>query len=233
MRDKAKIALIVFLMIFNLDVSSSADQGSYESKMKRAKSAVKHGDAFEAQKWAQEALQMKPGDLEAQALIAKIFDHQIEQDIILSQKTPAEELHSDEKKLKVKTLLERSNTLLEINLLKEANDTAEEALQLDPDNLEASRLLDAVKEKAQKQGKEESLFLQDLYEEEASSRIESYSEQAESWIAQKKWGAARIALEKILVLDPKNARAKKLLSEVEKQGDNNWNSTTKEFNSPR
>lgn len=233
MRDKAKIALAVLLMIVSLEAASSADQGSYKTKMKRAKAAFKQGDVFEAQGWAQEALQMKPGDLEAQGLMAKIFDRQIEQDIILSQKdTTPEELPSDDKKLKVKTLLERSNTLFEMNLLKEANDTAEEALQLDPDNLEASRLLDAVKARAQKQGREESLFLQELYEEETHSRIDNYNEQAETWMAQGKWGAARIALEKVLMLDPKNEKAKKLLNEAEKQGDDNWNSTTKESSSP-
>lgn len=234
MLAKAKIAITVLLMISTLSGVCFAGADSYKAKMKRAKAAFEQGDVFEAQRWTQEALEMKPGDPQAQSLMAKIFDKQIEQDIILSQQDEApEELPADDKKLKVKTLLERSNTLLQMNLLKEANDTAEQALQLDPDNLEASRLLDTIKETAQKQGREESLFLQQLYEEETHSRIESYTEQAESWIAQKKWGAARIALEKVLVLDPDNKRAKKLLDHVDKQGDQHWSSTAKEFASPR
>jgi len=172
---------------------------------------------FEAERWAEEALKMKPASLEAQKVMAKVLDREFAEKKTHFQPTAPEELKHDEKALRVKTLLERSRSLLQMNLLKEANDTAEEALQLDPDNLEASTLLDAVKEKAQKLGREESLFLQDVYEEEITSRIERYTQQAEEAVTAKRWGAARMAVEKVLLLDPANARAKKLLARIEKE----------------
>ena len=216
MRTCARITLVVLLTIASCNAKQTPGQLSYEDKLKRGEAALRGGKILEAGKWAQEALTIKPEHLEAQKLMAKVYDRQIAETKTLSRAKVPEELKSNEKSLQVKTLLERSRTLLDMNLLKEANDTAEEALQLDPDHLEASRLLDAIKEKAQKQGREESLFLQNLYDEEVASRVERYTQQAQQSVKEKRWGAARLTVEKILLLDPRNSAAKKLLSEIEK-----------------
>ena len=217
MRANAKIALVILWAVTTWGATQAPENISYETKLERAEAALQAGKIFEAERWAEEALKMKPESLEAQKIMARVLDREFVEEKNHFQSTPTEELKHDEKTLRVKTLLERSRSLLEMNLLKEANDTADEALQLDPDNLEASSLLDTIKEKAQKLGRQESLFLQDLYEEEIGSRIERYNQQAEDWAASKRWGPARLAVEKALLLDPGNARAKKLLARIEKE----------------
>ena len=204
------------IAVLNWNAKQAPEKLPYEALLKKGEEALQEGKFFEAGNWAEEALTAKPQGMEAQKLMAQVYDRQITEDKILSQPKAPEELKSGEKSLRVKTLLERSRSLLEMNLLKEANDTAEEAIQLDPDNLEASRLLDKIKEKAQKLGREESLFLKDLYDEEVASRIEKYARQAEQSVKEKRWGAARLTVEKMLLLDPKNSTAKKLLTEIDK-----------------
>ena len=220
MKADARITLAILWMITSCGAAEAPDQLSYETKLKRAETALQSGKVFEAERWAEEALKMKPERVEAQKVMAKVLDRELVEEKSHGQSTAVEELKDDEKTLRVKTLLERSRSLLEMNLLKEANDTAEEALQLDPDNLEASTLLDTVKGKAQKLGREESLFLQNLYEEETNSRVERYLQQIEEQVTAKRWGAARMTVEKILFLDPANAKAKKLLARIEKEDTN-------------
>ena len=207
------------IAVLNWNAKQAPEKLSYEALLKKGEEAMHEGRLVEAGNWAEKALTAKPHGMEAQKLMAQVYDQQITEDKILSQSKAPEELKASEKSLQVKTLLERSRSLLEMNLLKEANDTAEEAIQLDPDNLEASRLLDEIKEKAQKLGREESLFLKNLYDEEVTSRIEKYVRQAEQSVKEKRWGAARLAVEKILLLDSRNSVAKKLLAEIDKNDD--------------
>ena len=216
------------IAVLNWNAKQAPEKLSYEALLKKGEEALQEGKLFEAGDWAQEALTARPKGMEAQKLMAQVYDQQITEDKILSQSKAPEELKPSEKSLQVKTLLERSRSLLEMNLLKEANDTAEEAIQLDPDNLEASRLLDEIKEKAQKLGREESLFLKDLYDEEVTSRMKKYARQAEQSVKEKKWGAARLTVEKMLLLDPKNSDAKKLLAEIDKRDEGSPASFAKE-----
>ena len=203
-------------MVLNCGAKPVHEKFSYEENLKQGEAALQDERIFEAEEWAKEALKVDPHGLEAQKLMAKVYDYQITEERADARYQAPEELKLDEKSLRVKTLLDRSRSLMEMNLLKEANDTAEEAFQLDPENLEASRLLDSIKEKAQKQGRQESLFLQGLYEEEATSRVERYSEQTRQAVKEKRWGTARLMVEKILLLDPRNSEAKKWLTEIEK-----------------
>ena len=194
MRAYKKVALLVLLTVVNYGAKKNPKELSYEQKLKKAESALREKKIFEAATWAEEALKIRPQSLEAQKVMARALDEEVAEEKKFSQSPiqPPEELKSDEKKLQIKTLLERSRTLLDMNLLKEANDTAEEALQLDPENLEASHLIDSVKDKAQKHGREESLFLQQLYGEEIDSRIEKYTQQADAWVAKKKMGGRAV-----------------------------------------
>ena len=189
---------------------------SSEEKLKRAEVAFQKERTPEARKWLEETLRTKPRDPKAQAFMAKVIDREIVQEKSLSQAISPEDLLPKEKKLQIKTWLERSQTYLQINQFDEALLAAEKVFRLDPENREASRLIDQIKEEARKQGKDESLFLQDLYQEEIQTRIRHYQEQAESWLKAGKPGAARLALEKILIFDPNNSRARRLLASLEK-----------------
>ena len=187
---------------------------SYEAKMKQAALALQEDRLFEARRWASDALQLRPQEHDAQLLMARVIDREITQARQSSEGEIPEELTPEKKSLQIKTWLQRSRGFLDMNRLEEANLAAEQVFLLDPENLEASRLTDEIKVKAQKQGRTDELFLQELYKDEISSRIQSYIQQAETRIQDKQWAAARFAVEKILILDPKNAKGKRLLMVV-------------------
>lgn len=187
---------------------------SYEVKMKRAALTLREDKLFDARRWTSEALQLRPQEPEAQSLMARVIDREIVKAKQSSEGAPPEELTSEKKSLQIKTWLERARGFLEIDQLEEANLAVEQVFQLDPENLEASRLMDKIKEKAQKQGKSDELFLETLYKDEISTRIQSYIQQAETRIQDKQWAAARFAVEKVLILDPKHVKAQKLLAVI-------------------
>ena len=186
--------------------------------MKRAELALQKDNSFEARKWAVEALETKPNYPKAQALMAQVIEREVRNEKSLAQAPDIlEELNSEQKSLQIKTWLERSRGFLEINQFEEAARAVEQVFLLDPDNLEASRLIDQIKDKATKEGHEEDLFLQDLYQKEINARMIRYGQQAENLIQQKKWGEARFVVEKILMLDPKNAKGRRLSAVLDKQ----------------
>ena len=196
---------------------------SYKAAVGNAQEALGGGSVAEAKKWAGKAMEMKPESLEAQKLMAKAINRETASEKYLTGNPspaltqPTEELDSREKEIQTKTWLERSRAFLEINQFEDALLAAERVFQFDPENSEASRLIDEIKEKARKQGKEDSLFLQSLYQEEVEKRIQRYTKQAESWLQDKKWGAARLAIEKILLLDPENEKGRRLLAMLGKK----------------
>jgi tetratricopeptide (TPR) repeat protein len=185
--------------------------------MRRAEVALQRERTFEAHQWASEALEMKPGSREAQELMAKVIDQEIANERALNPTQPPEELSPSIKNLQIKTWLERSRSLIQLQEWDQARQAAEQVFRLDPENRESSRLIDEIKDRVRKQGKKEGLFVQDLYQEESDSRIQRYLWQAEGGLAKDRWGAARLAVEKALILDPKNARGRKLLALVEKK----------------
>ena len=204
--------LVVVFLVGGCSSHSTKPALSYEAKMRRAVVALQADRVPEAWNWAGEALKMKPQQSEAQLLMARVIDHEIVKEKSFVDHEIPEEITPQKKSLQIKTWLERSHSFLEINQLKEAQEAAEQVFRLDPENLEASRLMDEIKEKAQKQRRDDGVFLQELYQEEATSRIRLYVQQAEARIQDKQWAAARFAVEKILFLDPKNVQGRRLLS---------------------
>lgn len=123
---------------------------------------------------------------------------------------PPEELSEREKSQQIKTLFERSQGFLERGQFDGALTAVEEVFVLDPENREASRRVDEIKEKARRQGAEESTFLKGLYQVEIESRIHRYVREAETHLGRGRREAARVAIEKIFLLDSENQRAQEL-----------------------
>lgn len=216
----ARFSSLIFVALLIIGCGAGKRQVplSLETKLKRAEMALENGRIFEAKKWTTEALKTNPKLPEPQRLMARILDREIVSEKLSSKNRLPEELTLRERAARAKTLTERGRGLLQANELGDAMRAAEKALQLDPENLEASHLMDDVKEKARRQGREESLFVQNLYQEEINARIQRYTQDAETWTQEGKWGAARLAVEKILLLDPKNSeglRLSKILDEEE------------------
>ena len=129
-----------------------------------------------------------------------------------SEMKSSEEWSSSEKSRQIKTWLERSRGYLEKGQFDEALQEAEQVFGIEADHLEASRLVDEIKEKARGRGEEEGLFLQSVYQEEIKERVGRYAAEAEAHLRAGRWGAARMATEKLLLLDPENREGHRLLA---------------------
>lgn len=161
---------------------------------------------------------MKPRHPQAETLMAKVIEQEMVREWSFQPNEIPEEVPSSRKSLQIKTWLERSRGFLEVGEFDEALQAAERVFQLDPENPEASRLVDEIQEKAREEGREEDRILQEVYQQEIDARIQRYTQQAEADIRERRWGAARFAIEKLLTLDPKNAKGRKLLAILEKKG---------------
>ena len=59
--------------------------------------------------------------------------------------------------------------------------------------------------------------MQRRYEEEIEIRVERYREQAQVWKEEGRLGAAKMAVQKILLLEPKDRNAVVLYEEIKKE----------------
>ena len=117
----------------------------------------------------------------------------------------------------IKTLMERGNSLLEIGAYEEAAATIETIFQYDPNNAQASKLMDEIQGRAVKAGKQQISDHAEIVHTEVEGRVSLYKRQAKTWIAEHKWGAARLAVEKILMLQPEDEEGLKLLEEIQSE----------------
>lgn len=185
--------------------------------MKRAEVAFRKGRILEARRWTLKALEAKPEAPQAQKLMAQVLDREIAREKSLFHESPPKDFPPGQRKLQIKTWIERSRSFLDLGQYDEALLAAEQVFSLDPENPEASRLIDQIKEVARRDGKGENLFLQELYQEEIETRIAQYAEQAEAWLEAGRFGAARLAIGKILILDPENPEGRRLLAQLNEQ----------------
>lgn len=207
------------LLVTGCSTSGGPRKLSYEATLRRVELALKEEKIFEAKRWAEKAVTARPNHPAAQTLMAKVLDREIAREkSLLDEKLP-EEFTSQEKKLEIKTWLERSRGFLEAREYDEALLAAEKVFQLDANHAEASRLMDEIKQRARADGKDESVFLQEIYEQEIQTRIQQYQKQARNWMENNRLGAARLTLEKILILDPENREAQKLLAALDRKED--------------
>ena len=65
-------------------------------------------------------------------------------------------------------------------------------------------MIDEINQRAVKEGKKGSLIRNRVVESEIQDRIQQYRTQAKQWIRSGQWGAARLAVEKILLLMPED-----------------------------
>ncbi len=178
---------------------------------------LKAGEFYEARQLVESVLDQTPYDADAQKVMAEIIDAEIATQKDALEAKVKEELTEGEENQMVSTWLERSHGFLRAGQYEQALLAAERVFIYQPDNLEASKLIDQIKEKARAEGKEASLILQRRYDEEIELRVQRYWEQALTWKEEGKLGAAKMAVQKILLLDPKDKKAVVLYEQI-KQG---------------
>ncbi len=126
----------------------------------------------------------------------------------------ADEFTEEEKSKQIAELFEFGDKLVDSKKYDFAIAAYEQIFMLDPENRKASAKLDLVRKMMSEEYKHESGIVKQVYDAEAEERIRNYWVQVRDYLQQEKFGQARFALEKILLLDPENKEAQKLHDEL-------------------
>lgn len=177
--------------------------------LRSAKGMMADGELYRAKRTTLAVLEKEPHHVEAEQLMATILDQEISREKEVSTKS-VDEFTTDEKKQQIRTWLERARTFLGLKQYDQAVLAAEKAFLYEAENYEASHLIDEIKERAYREGRGDTVVLGQMIEGEMRMRIQEYREQAQNWVREGQWGAARLAVEKILLLHPDDREALKL-----------------------
>ena len=162
------------------------------------------GELYRARKMMASYLLQHPEDSGAPKIMAEIIDLEIARHKDLLEEKVVEEFSVDEKDIEARNWLERAQMLFELKQYDEAALAAEKVFLYDPENLKASELIDRIKNRALLEGRREIVLRQQIAHSEIQDRVLEYLKQTEAWIRSGRWGAAKLAVEKILLLDPEN-----------------------------
>ncbi len=175
---------------------------------------LNEGDLYQARKKAQKVLETKPDDAEAQKLMADIIDREIARHKEIMTGNAKEELPVDVKAEEIKTWLERARALMDLKRYNEAVLAVEKAFSYDAENKKASKLMDEIRIHALQDGQQEVLVRQQMARGEIKDRVANYLDQTQAYIKSGSWGAARMTVDKIILLQPENKKAAKLQKRI-------------------
>ncbi|MCB9799788.1 MAG: tetratricopeptide repeat protein [Candidatus Omnitrophica bacterium] len=195
----------------------ASDEAQKEALLKKAEAYLAEGQLYQAAKVTRKAIQLFPKDSDAIQLLAVIEvaeDEIYEQMQLRDSVLDAQQMNLKQKLDMAQTWVERSRELYEMKKYREATLAAEEAFKYDPQNVNASRMLDTIQAERIKEGQTESDQLRRIYRDEISEKIERYHEQLDEYMAGERWGMARFTAQKILLLAPEDPRALKKYEEI-------------------
>lgn len=188
-----------------LDAFNEELEREAEMKIEKAHQAEKEGNIREAQMLYREALMLAS---------LKVEEGRLSEARLLSMK---DSMPRDEKKDWIERFMREGNRLARLGLYDLAVDEYEKVFLLEPTNVKASQKIDQLKKRFLKEEKQAFEEQGKRIEEELQHRIEIYLTRAEELIQLKDYGSARRLLEQMLVLDPKNKRAKRLLKKTSEE----------------
>lgn len=212
----ATITLLALVSLSGLDAQAAekASATPTAALLDEARILLKEDEIHQAKDKIRQFIDVHPGDKEAWDLMAQAIDREIAGQRETEVNKLIEEYTERERQDATKTWLERSEALLDAGRYGEALLAAEKVFLFDPENIQASRLMDQIRKEAYSAGKGESLAVERIYQGEIDVRAKIYLEQAQDWLELGRVGAARLALEKVLLLDPENAAALKLYEQI-------------------
>ena len=120
-----------------------------------------------------------------------------------------------EKKNQMEELFQLGDELLERKNYDRAVEAYEQVFVVDPENVRASAKIDMVKKQMMHEGRDETVVVDQVYEEEIQERLKNYWKQSRLFLKQGKIGQARFTIQKILLLDPLNREAQALYDKLE------------------
>lgn len=186
----------------------------HNDPLREASKFYENHEYYQARRSVQKALEKNPKNPEAEKIMAQILDKEIERQKENLLPQAAEEMDLDTKSQEIKTWLERSQTLFSMKQYDLALFAAEKVFLYDYENTEASDLIDRIKGQALKEGKADTLFIHKMYKEEIADRLARYRNEGQEFLEEGRFGQARFTAEKVLLLEPEDPQALKLLQTV-------------------
>lgn len=206
--------LMTLVMVGCKSVAHETGSPAGPASLAYAQKLFDAGDLYLAKRQTDAFLKANPSSTEGQVLMAEILDEEISQHKEAFEQLSDEELSADNKEFQIKTWLERSRSLFEIGQYDEATNAAETVFTLDPQNAEASKLLDQIKNGAWSAGKKEIMDGSEVVKAEVDDRAVIYRKQAKNYLATGQLGAAKLTAEKLLILHPEDEDGLKILDQV-------------------
>lgn len=207
---------MMVMMMGAIAIGHAGQISSVDSEMSlmEAKVYLAEQDYEKAEKVTRQVLQKSNGNEEAEKLMAQIVEEQGRRVHSESPAKHAEEMSLEERKLEVERWMERSESFLALGQYEEAVASAEKVFLYEPNCPQASRLIDKIYKKALKQGRKDFMVLEQSAQDEIKMRIKNYKRQAKRHLSQGQGGHARVAVEKILMLDPSDPDALRLKEDL-------------------
>ena len=207
-----------FVIAVILTGCQSLPAGSDWNKVVKPEERAQHlmaaGELYRARKIAQHLVTEDPANSDAQHLMAEIINREISRHKDLLDPKAVEEYDKQERNAEVQTWLERSRAYLALKQYEQAFLAAEKVFLYDAFNKHASSLIDEIRAKAVKEGKQGFGIQDRVVQEEIRERIHRYKKQAEKGLEQERWGSTRLAVEKMLILEPNNPYALKIQERI-------------------
>ena len=217
---RKQIAIIVVFML-TTGFLGFGNRKSDEMKKTEAIQSIREtaadGQFFKAVQMSEKLNKRYPNDLAVISLKFEIQEAQARRHSELMQSGGPRPQDDFEKNSRddVQTLLERAEAHFQAGRFSEASENAQKVFQLDPDNGQASRLLDRVARKLLDHNNTERAAITQVAREEVTKRIEQYRDRAKAAIEKEHWGEARFALQKVLILSPSDPEALRLYDLIE------------------
>ncbi len=191
---------------------------SEKEKNKEIAQANKYLTQSEFYKAGQTAAHLQtlfPEDPQVRALVTTVEMRQAERyKALRGSLSGLSEITGREKQDAIQTLNERAEEYLRNGKFAEASETAQEVFQYEPGNARASKLIDKITDAQGKEAEREGGLLREMYRDEMTGRMDTYRREARRAIDEKRYGQARFALEKMLLLEPNDPEANRLYSSV-------------------
>lgn len=190
-----------------------------------ARIALLAGEVVKARELTEQLMVKHPKNPELHELMSQIIDREIAAEKEPKLKKAPEELPKGEAKLEIERWMERAKTLAAYQQYDQAILAAEKVFQFDPQNAQASRLMDEIQAKALKEGERDLKVLAKSSKLEGEDRSTRYLNQAREWVRTGRLGAARLACDKILILNPTHEEALALKAQIRKRLENETGKT--------
>lgn len=206
---------VVFMMVGCQTVSRQRAADPVELRQ-QAQDAMHQGEYFKARKLTEQVLRQSPQEEEASKLMASILEREIAQQKEAFEERPFEKSQAESEE-EIKTLLERSREMFRAKQYEEAMVTAEKVFAYDAENRQASELVDEIRKQVFAEGKQNEVFLKGMYRDEARERIVRYRKKAGQLMDSGQWGAAKLTVEKILLLAPGDKDATRQYEQIKQR----------------